>query len=124
MQRITLDDDVVPPVGIVRVQPEGVVGTDVPGIGRTKSNILARAMEAPLPLPAHDLDLSGIDGNRDELVPDKQPWRQHGRYADRRHYCEPPFQPLVLGLILCSSSLLVTEAEDAIGHEQDDGGKD
>ena len=33
---------------------------------------------------------------------------------------EPPFELLVFGIVGCPPSLLVTKAEDAIGHERDD----
>ncbi len=37
------------------------------------------------------------------------------------NYREPPLQPLVLRLVSCPCSLLVAEAEHAIGHEQTNG---
>jgi hypothetical protein len=53
-------------------------------------------------------------------VPDNQPGRQHGCDADRSPDAEPPFELLVFGIVGCPPSLLVTKAEDPIGHERDD----
>ena len=123
VQIVAFDHDIVLPVGIVRIQAQGVVGTDVSGIGRAEPAVLPRKAKAPLPLLAHDLELGRSFRDRDELVPDEQARRQHGRDAHRGHDGEPPLQLLVLRLVGRPSSLLVAEAEHAIGHEQDDGGE-
>src|SRR5260221_14216403 len=105
------------------IQAQRVVGTDVLGIGRAEPAVFPRKAEAPLPLPADDLDLGCPLRDRDKLVPYEQTGSQHGSDAHRGHYGEPPLKLFVLRLVHRPSSRLVTEAEYAIGREQDDGGE-
>jgi len=123
VQVVGFDHDIVVRVGIVWIQAQRVVGTDVLGIGRAEPAIFPWKAEAPLPLPADDLDLGRPFRDRDELVPYKQTGRQHGPDAHRGHDGEPPLELLVLRIVYRPCSLLVTEAEYAIGHEQEDGGE-
>src|SRR5215212_9303119 len=105
------------------MQAQRVVGSDVAGIRRAEPAIFSWKAEAPLPLLADHLDLGRPFGDRDKLVPHKQTGRQHGPDSHRSHYGEPPLELFALRIVHRPSSLLVTEAEYAIGHEQDDGGE-
>src|SRR2546430_3802300 len=123
VQVVGFDHDIVLRVGIVWIQAQRVVGPDVPDIGRAEPAVFPRKAEAPLPLPADDLDLGRPLRDRDKLVPYEQTGSQHGPDAHRGHYAEPPLKLFVLRIVHRRSSRLVTEAEYAIGHEQDDGGE-
>src|SRR5262249_54463893 len=123
VQVLGLDHDIVLRVRIVWIQAQRVVRTDVAGIRRAEPAVFPRKAEAPLPLPADDLDLGRPFRDRDKLVPYKQTGSQHGHDAHRGPYSEPPLKLFVLRIVHRPSSLLVTEAEYAIGHEQDDGGE-
>src|SRR2546423_8164499 len=123
MQILGSDHDIVVRVGIVWIQAQSVVITDVPGIGRAEPAVFPRKAEAPLPLPADDLDLGRPLRDRDKLVPYEQTGSQHGPDAHRGHYAKPPLKLFVLRIVHRRSSRLVTEAEYAIGHEQEDGGE-
>src|SRR5947209_16920719 len=110
-------------VAIVWIQAPRVVVTAVLSIGRAGPAVFPRKAEAPLPLLADDLDLGRTLRDRDELVPYEQAGSQHGPDAHRGHYGEPPLELFVLWIVYRPSSRLVTEAEYAIGHKQDDRGE-
>src|SRR3546814_1703454 len=94
------------------------------GPGGTQAAVFAGKAEAPLPLLADDLYFGRIVGDRDELVPDEQARRQHGRDAHAGPDAQPPFQLLVFRLVGRAYARPVTEAENAKRHEQDDGEED
>src|SRR5712692_9388761 len=123
MQVVDFDHDIVVRVAIVWIQAQRVVRADVPGIGRAQPAVFPWKAEAPLPLLADDPDLGRPLRDRDELVPYEQAGSQHGPDTHRGHYGEPPLELFVLWIVYRPSSRLVTEAEYAIGHEQDDGGE-
>src|SRR5436853_2321948 len=123
VQVVGFDHDIVLRVGIVWIQAQRVVGTDVLDIGRAEPAVFPRKAEAPVPLPADDLDLGRPLRDRDKLVPYEQTGRQHGPDAHRGPDGEPPLDLLVIRIVYRPCSLLVTEAEYAIGREQDDGGE-
>src|SRR6266852_2813505 len=124
MQVVGFDHDIVVPVGIVWIQAQRVVGTDVAGIGRAEPAVFPWKAEAPLPLLADDLDLGRPFRDRDKLVPYNHAGSQHGPDPHGGRYGEPPLKLFVLRIVHRPSSRLMTEAEYAIGHEQDDGGED
>src|SRR5262249_46206314 len=123
VQVVGYDHDIVVRIAIVWVQAQRVVRTDVLGIGRAEPAIFPRKAEVPLPLLADDLDLGRPFRDRDKLAPYKQAGSQHGPDAHPGHYAEPPLKLFILRIIHRPSSLLVTEAEYAIGYEQENGGE-
>src|SRR5262245_61737568 len=80
---IAFDEDVVLPVGIVRIQAKRVSRADVPGIRGAQYAVLPREAEAPLPLLAQNLKFRSLFRDRDEFVPYEQARSQHPRDAHR-----------------------------------------
>src|ERR1700730_5111795 len=72
VQLAASDHDIVLPVGIVRIQTQGIVGTDVAWIGRAEPAVPSREAKAPLPLLTHYLKLRCLLRDRDVLVPHDQ----------------------------------------------------
>src|SRR5437773_11762654 len=109
MQIAVLDDNIVLSTWIVGIQPHRIVGTALAGIGGPKPAVLSGKPITPTPLLSHDLDLGRIGRNGDELVPDDQAGRQHGRDADCSPDAKPPFELLVFGIVVRPPSLLVVK---------------
>ena len=125
MQVGRFDDDIVLAVGIAwRSTPSGFSAvtsrvSDVPSLpslpGRRKLHCHCWPTTSTI---------GRVARNGDELVPDEQAGHQHGGDADAGDDRQPPFEPLVLRFVGRPVAFPVTEAEDAIGHEQHDGGED
>src|SRR5262249_61421162 len=107
----------------VGVRAKGLVSADVRGVAVAPPPASPGKPKAPPPLPANDLDIGRPFRDRDKLVPYEQTGCQHGPDAQRSHYGQPPLELFVFRIVHRPSSRLVTEAEYAIGHEQDDGGE-
>ncbi len=71
MQDRFIDQNVIVPVGIVWIDAERIFNAKQLGIGNPELAVLARQTETPVPLPAHNLDLSCVFRNIHELGPDK-----------------------------------------------------
>src|SRR5207247_9450044 len=97
--------DIVLRVGIGSLQGQRVVVTDVLDIGRAEPAVFPRKAEAPLPLPADDLDLGRPLRDRNKLVPYEQTGSQHGPDAHRGHDGEPTLELLVLRIACRPASL-------------------
>src|SRR3546814_5120627 len=119
VQVVPLDDDIILPVWILRVQTQGVVGVHVPAAGRAQPPVFPREPITPLPLLPHDLELGRAFRNRDELVPYEQAGGQPRRDPCPGPYADRPLQLLALRLVCRTSSRPMVEAEDAVGRSEE-----
>src|SRR3546814_19191942 len=69
VQVVPLDDDIILPVWILRVQTHGGVGVHVPAAGRAQPPVFPREPITPLPLLHHNLPIGRASRNTYALVP-------------------------------------------------------
>ena len=80
----------------------------------------ARQAEAPMPLPADGLGGAGVLWDLNEICPDEQARRQHGRDANRSERGQYDLELGALGLVVRLVAGARAEPPDAVGREEVD----